>query len=137
MSKAVRLRSNIEYKVLLLEGNPQFENFYKEELIQFCKTARNILLEQRQENQQLKEDYKVLRNLHSIGLNELNETQQQRNLYKSVIDEVREYVKRYPTKTWYYAKRKSSKNFDFEIVRCDKELLEIIAKAKGSEINDR
>ncbi len=45
-----------------------------------------------QENQQLKEDYKVLRNLHSIGLNELNETQQQRNLYKSVIDEAISFI---------------------------------------------
>ncbi len=82
MSKAVRLRSNIEYKVLLLEGNPQFENFYKEELIQFCKTARNILLEQRQENQQLKNDNAVMK----AGLIQIRD--EKLDLYKSVIDEI-------------------------------------------------
>lgn len=55
MSRAVKLRSNIEYKTMLLEGNPQFENFYKEELIDFCKVAKKIILEQSQENKQLKE----------------------------------------------------------------------------------
>ena len=58
MSRAVKLRNDIEYKTMLLEGNPQFENFYKEELVDFCKVAKKIILEQQQENQQLKEQLK-------------------------------------------------------------------------------
>lgn len=55
MSRAVKLRNVFEYKTMLLQGNPQFENFYKEELIDFCKVARETVLEQQQENKQLKE----------------------------------------------------------------------------------
>lgn len=55
MSRAVKLRSSIEYKTMLLEGDPQFENFYKEELIDFCKIAKKIILDQKKENDQLKE----------------------------------------------------------------------------------
>lgn len=39
MSKA-RILNEYHIKELILRGNPQYENFYKEELIEFCKISK-------------------------------------------------------------------------------------------------
>lgn len=43
MTKPVRMLNKYHIKEMLLHGNPQYENFYKEELIQFCKIAQEEL----------------------------------------------------------------------------------------------
>lgn len=43
MSKATRIINKYHIKEMLLNGEPQFENFYKEELIQFCEVSRELL----------------------------------------------------------------------------------------------
>lgn len=40
MSKATRILNEHHIKQLILKGNPQYENFYKEELIEFCKISK-------------------------------------------------------------------------------------------------
>ena len=40
MSKATRILNEYQIKELILRGNPQYENFYKEELIEFCKISK-------------------------------------------------------------------------------------------------
>ena len=40
MSKATRILNEYHIKELILRGNPQYENFYKEELIEFCKISK-------------------------------------------------------------------------------------------------
>lgn len=40
MSKATRILNEYHIKELILKGNPQYENFYKEELIEFCKISK-------------------------------------------------------------------------------------------------
>lgn len=54
MTKATRIINKYHIKEMLLNGNPQFENFYKEELISFCEIAKKIIQNQQQENQELK-----------------------------------------------------------------------------------
>lgn len=54
MTKATRIINKYHIKEILLNGNPQFENFYKEELIQFCEVAREMLKQYQKENQELK-----------------------------------------------------------------------------------
>lgn len=41
MSKATRILNEYHIKELILKGNPQYENFYKEELIEFCKISKH------------------------------------------------------------------------------------------------
>ena len=48
MSKAMRMLNYYEYKELLLNGNPQWENFYKDELIGFLQVAKELLKEYKQ-----------------------------------------------------------------------------------------
>ena len=43
MTKPVRMLNKYHIKEMLLHGNPQYKNFYKEELIQFCKIAQEEL----------------------------------------------------------------------------------------------
>ena len=54
MTKATRIINKYHIKEMLLNGNPQFENFYKEELIQFCEVARELLKQYQKESQELK-----------------------------------------------------------------------------------
>lgn len=54
MTKATRIINKYHIKEMLLNGNPQFENFYKEELIQFCEVARELLKQYQKENQELR-----------------------------------------------------------------------------------
>lgn len=41
MTKAARILNEYHIKELMLKGNPQYENFYKEELIEFCKISKH------------------------------------------------------------------------------------------------
>ena len=41
MTKAARILNEYHIKELILKGNPQYENFYKEELIEFCKISKH------------------------------------------------------------------------------------------------
>lgn len=41
MTKATRILNEYHIKELILKGNPQYENFYKEELIEFCKISKH------------------------------------------------------------------------------------------------
>ena len=51
MGKAVRMLNDYQIKALLLSNQEiQYENFYKEELIQFIKIARKILKELKGDN---------------------------------------------------------------------------------------
>lgn len=62
MTKATRIINKYHIKEMLLNGNPQFENFYKEELIQFCEVAREMLKQYQKENQELKERLERINN---------------------------------------------------------------------------
>ena len=55
MTKATRIINEYHIKEMLLNGNPQFENFYKEELISFCEIAKKIIQKQQKENKKYKE----------------------------------------------------------------------------------
>ncbi len=59
MTKATRIINKYHIKEMLLNGNPQFENFYKEELVQFCEVAREMLKQYQKENQELKKKEKI------------------------------------------------------------------------------
>ena len=59
MTKATRIINKYHIKEILLNGNPQFENFYKEELIQFCEVSREMLKQYQKENQELKKKEKI------------------------------------------------------------------------------
>lgn len=61
MTKATRIINKYHIKEILLNGNPQFENFYKEELVQFCEVAREILKQYQKENQELKKQLEYLK----------------------------------------------------------------------------
>lgn len=50
MTKATRIINKYHIKEMLLNGNPQFENFYKEDLIKFCEVARELIKENNQAN---------------------------------------------------------------------------------------
>lgn len=43
MTRAVKLINYYDYKLMLLEGNPKYENFSKDQLISFCKIAQSLL----------------------------------------------------------------------------------------------
>ncbi len=62
MTKATRIINKYHIKEMLLNGNPQFENFYKEELIQFCEVARELLKQYQKENQELKKQLEEKQN---------------------------------------------------------------------------
>ena len=40
MTKATRILNEYHIKELILNGNPQYDNFYKDELIEFCKISK-------------------------------------------------------------------------------------------------
>ena len=50
MTKATRIINKYHIKEMLLNGNPQFENFYNEDLIKFCEVARELIKENNQAN---------------------------------------------------------------------------------------
>lgn len=62
MTKATRIINKYHIKEMLLNGNPQFENFYKEELVQFCEVAREMLKQYQKENQELKKQREDINN---------------------------------------------------------------------------
>lgn len=64
MTKATRVINKYHIKEMLLNGDPQFENFYKEELIQFCEVARELL----KENKKCKEVIDKLKNQPTVYL---------------------------------------------------------------------
>lgn len=68
MSKATRIINKYHIKEMLLNGNPQFENFYKEDLIKFCEVAEELIKENNRENQQLKEQNERLSELCMYAL---------------------------------------------------------------------
>lgn len=53
MTKATRILNKYHIKNMLLSGKTQFENFYKEELIQFCKVAKAEIEQASKEKQEL------------------------------------------------------------------------------------
>ena len=53
MTKATRILNKYHIKNMLLSGETQFENFYKEELIQFCKVAKAEIEQASKEKQEL------------------------------------------------------------------------------------
>ena len=53
MTKATRILNKYHIKNMLLSGKTQFENFYKEELIQFCKVATAEIEQASKEKQEL------------------------------------------------------------------------------------
>lgn len=55
MTKAVKILNKYQIKDMLLTGKIQFENFYKEELIQICKVANEMIENLLIENQKQKE----------------------------------------------------------------------------------
>lgn len=63
MTKATRIINKYHIKEILLNGNPQFENFYKEELVQFCEVAREMLKQYQKENQELKKQVEEKENI--------------------------------------------------------------------------
>lgn len=55
MTKAVKILNKYQIKEMLLTGKIQYENFYKEELIQICKAANEMIENLLIENQKQKE----------------------------------------------------------------------------------
>ena len=55
MTKAVKILNKYQIKDMLLTGNIQYENFYKEELIQICKVANEMIEKTLMQNQKQKE----------------------------------------------------------------------------------
>ena len=55
MKRAVFLINKMEYREMLLNGNPQFENFRNNELIEFGKMSKEII-------NQFKENNKLILN---------------------------------------------------------------------------
>jgi hypothetical protein len=49
MTKATNIINYYSYKEMLINGNPQFENFRKDELINFCEIAKEIIQNQKKE----------------------------------------------------------------------------------------
>ena len=67
MTKATRIINKYHIKEMLLNGNPQFENFYKEELIQFCEVARELLKQyQKEKNSAYKFAYSYINKMEEI-----------------------------------------------------------------------
>ena len=60
MAKATRIINKYHIKEMLLNGNPQFENFYKEELIQFCVVSRELIQELKKQIETLEKSNKQL-----------------------------------------------------------------------------
>lgn len=63
MTKATRIINKYHIKEMLLNGNPQFENFYKEELIQFCEVAKELSKQYQREHQELNEELAIYKNV--------------------------------------------------------------------------
>ena len=90
MSKATRILNKYEYKELLLNGNPQWENFYKDELIGFLEVAKELL----KENKQLKEDLRISKSNEETYSLEMQEITKILGLDEDTLfDDVKECVK--------------------------------------------
>ena len=83
MTKPVRMLNKYHIKEMLLHGNPQYENFYKEELIQFCKIAQ----------EELKHCHENLKNINNefLKYDWKNSTKEQivnqlKSLYNSIFE---------------------------------------------------
>lgn len=50
MKRAVFLINKMEYREMLLNGNPQFENFRNNELIEFGKMSKEIINQFKEKN---------------------------------------------------------------------------------------
>ena len=50
-------------KELLLHGNPKFDNFYKVDLIKFCRVAQELIHEKEREINDLKKEIRRLKNI--------------------------------------------------------------------------
>lgn len=61
MTKAVKILNKYQIKDMLLTGKIQFENFYKEELIQICKVANEMIENLLIDNQKQKEVFNKIR----------------------------------------------------------------------------
>ena len=61
MTKAVKILNKYQIKDMLLTGNIQYENFYKEELIQICKVANEMIKKILMQNQKQKEVFNKIR----------------------------------------------------------------------------
>lgn len=61
MTKAVKILNKYQIKDMLLTGNIQYENFYKEELIQICKVANEMIEKTLMQNQKQKEVFNKIR----------------------------------------------------------------------------
>lgn len=49
---------------LLLRGNPQFDNFYKTDLVNFCIVAQELIQEKQQEINDLKKEIRKFKNIN-------------------------------------------------------------------------
>ena len=76
MTKATRILNKYHIKNMLLSGKTQFENFYKEELIQFCKVAKAEIEQASKEKQELidylKEQIKLCKKAQQLALKSKN-----------------------------------------------------------------
>lgn len=83
----------------------------------------NYIMKLQQENQQLKSDFDLYKDNHIYKNYEVERKDKQLDLYKSVIEEVREYIE----DSCYYPELENYSNMTSEEV---KELLQILDKAK-------
>lgn len=80
MTKPVRMLNKYHIKEMLLHGNPQYENFYKEELIQFCKIAQEEL-KKLNSNQE-----KAIKKINNIFFALSSNNKNYNNLYIKLVD---------------------------------------------------
>lgn len=50
MTKATKILNDYHIREMLINGNPIFENFYKDELVKFCKISKEIINELLEKN---------------------------------------------------------------------------------------
>lgn len=99
-----------------------------EQIDKFVDLIFDFNMKDLEDETKLLENYKKLQQENQQLKIQVSSREEVANKYKKVIDEVREYIKKHPCDTWYYTKKKSTKLFDLEIIRCDKELLQILDK---------
>ena len=104
----------------ILEQRDNIENQRKREI---KSNEESYIKQLEQENQQLKLDFDLYKDNHIYKNYEVERKDKQLDLYKEVIEEVRELLKRCIEK--YGVHNMNTKDFD--------ELLQILDKAKGSE----
>lgn len=117
----------VEIKTILCNGIKIPVEFLEQNIV---IVDRKKYIELQQENKRLKEENEELSEEKTSKIILLGRCRLERDKYKEVIEEVREYMKKHPCDTWYYSKKKSDKFLDIEIIRCDEELLQILDKAK-------